>query len=519
MTTTLLVQLAMTQEGTSQPPRGFFDTPVSGAVITGSVAVTGWALDDIGVDRVEIWRDAVAGETTPLYEGPGPAHGKIYIATTVFVDGARPDVARAFPYTPMNSRGGWGYLMLTQGLWNQGNGAYTLYAFAVDVEGHATSLGSKTITADNAHAVKPFGALDVPAFGDTKSGTFFNMGWALTPKPNSKDARRCTIVNGNVFMAVDSGPLQTVSYGDARQDVAAAFPDFTNSSGAGGAFALDTTTLSNGMHQIGWYVVDDCGRADGIGSRFFSVLNGASAETGLGARDSGLAVPSTAASLDAAEPIAVRRDNGADQWVWPSATGTRIVTMQQDERVEVVLPASSSGTSYTGHQLMNGELKALPIGSSIDAATNTFAWHPAPGFLGRFDLVFDDGERSLPVSVVVGPPMRTVIDTPQAGATVRGSFLVAGWTLDLAAAAGSGVDTVHVWAYPAAGGDPIFLGVADIGGERPDVATTYGATFARSGYNLLVNGLPPGWYYFVVYPHRAATSSFEGAQVVSVAVQ
>jgi hypothetical protein len=35
---------------------------------------------------------------------------------------------------------------------------------------------------------------------------------------------------------------------------------------------VDTTGLTSGPHQIGWYVVDSCGRADGIGSRFFAVL-------------------------------------------------------------------------------------------------------------------------------------------------------------------------------------------------------------------------------------------------------
>ena len=38
-------------------------------------------------------------------------------------------------------------------------------------------------------------------------------------------------------------------------------------------FFLDTTTLSNGMHTIGWLVYDDLGRGEGLGSRFFWVQN------------------------------------------------------------------------------------------------------------------------------------------------------------------------------------------------------------------------------------------------------
>jgi hypothetical protein len=36
---------------------------------------------------------------------------------------------------------------------------------------------------------------------------------------------------------------------------------------------VDTTVLVNGMHSIEWGVVDNLGRANGIGSRFFWVLN------------------------------------------------------------------------------------------------------------------------------------------------------------------------------------------------------------------------------------------------------
>ena len=31
---------------------------------------------------------------------------------------------------------------------------------------------------------KPFGTVDIPAYGETRSGSFYSFGWALTPKPN-----------------------------------------------------------------------------------------------------------------------------------------------------------------------------------------------------------------------------------------------------------------------------------------------------------------------------------------------
>jgi hypothetical protein len=244
------------------------------ATIQGSIAVTGWALDDTEIDRVEIWRDVATGETTPPFSAPGhPANGKIFIANPLFVAGARPDVAAAYATYPNANRAGWGYLLLTWGLWNQGTGSFTLYAFAVDEQGNYALLGTKHVTSNNAQATKPFGGVDVPAYGDTKSAPFFNFGWALTPNPNTADGRSCQIIDGNVSVGIDSGPLSPVSYGDMRTDIAGAFPGFSNADRGGGHALIDTTTMSNGTHQIGWYVVDNCGRADGIGSRFFNVLN------------------------------------------------------------------------------------------------------------------------------------------------------------------------------------------------------------------------------------------------------
>jgi hypothetical protein len=248
-------------------PLGSFDTPAPGNA-EGSIAVTGWALDDIEVDRVEIWRDLVAGETTTPFNAPGhPGHGKVFIATALFVSGARPDVEAAYRTTPMANRAGWGYLMLTWGLPNQGNGPVTLYAFAFDKDGHGTILGSKAIIGRNNTATKPFGSIDVPAYGQTMTASFWNFGWALTP--NATPA--CTIVGGNVYMSIDSGTLTPVTYGGARTDIAQAFPGFSNGGSAGGAYYIDVASLANGSHSIGWYVVDNCGRAEGIGSRFFTV--------------------------------------------------------------------------------------------------------------------------------------------------------------------------------------------------------------------------------------------------------
>ena len=161
-------------------------------------------------------------------------------------------------------------------------------------------------------------------------------------------------------------------------------------------------------------------------------------------------------------------------------------------------------------------------GSSLDAAEGIFYWQPAAGFLGiynlEFSLVAQDLSPAVAVRIVVGPSMRMAIDAPAAGATVEQPFLVAGWALDLAATNGAGIDTVHVWAYPTTGGAPIFLGVAATSDPRPDVAAIYGPQFEGSSYHLVAKPLIPGTYDIVVYPRRAATGAFDGAQGVRVTV-
>jgi uncharacterized repeat protein (TIGR01451 family) len=347
-------------------PFGSFDTPIDNTAAAGAIAVTGWALDSVGIDNLttdtggnvlkhsglQIWRSPIAGE---------PQNTLIYIGDAVFVAGARPDVEAAYPSLPNSARAGWGYLILTNELPNGGNGTFVLHAIVTNVAGASLDLGSKTIVCNNAQSKLPFGTIDTPAQGATIAGTqYVNYGWALTPQPGSISADGHTLT---VF--IDGQPLPGHPvYNNYRGDIATLFPSYANSNGAIGYYALDTTQFSDGIHSISWLATDNNGQQQGLGSRFFYVQNGGAA-------------PANPPPPPSAGPVQ-----------------TRTIDMNELGRLELQLPHATGG-----RMIVQGEGRRLPPGSILDTKRGVFYWQPAPGFLGEYDLEFD----SVRVKVVVHP--------------------------------------------------------------------------------------------------------------------
>jgi hypothetical protein len=331
--------------------------------VRSSIPVTGWAIDNIGIESVKIYR-----ETTP-----GSSGNLIFIGDAVLVEGARPDIVAAYPDYPMNYKAGWGYMMLTHFLPNQGNGNFTLHAIASDKEGNETGLGGKTITCDNANAVKPFGAIDTPAQGGSAHGkAYVNFGWALTPQPNTIPVDGSTI---NVW--VDGVPLGHPVYNQHRADIVAVFPGYNNSSGAVGYYYLDTTTYENGIHTIQWTVADNAGNTDGIGSRYFSIQNTDENRT----RET-VNVNTSQVPLDSFQPVRVKKGyaDSKTQTVYPGDNGDIFIEIKELERLEIHFFDDENSTVSTA--------APLPIGSTLDTKQGIFYWQPGPGFMGEHRLVF-----------------------------------------------------------------------------------------------------------------------------------
>jgi hypothetical protein len=334
---------------------------------------------------------------------------------------------------------------------------------------------------------------------------------------------------------IDAVPVGNPTGWVSRSDLTSVFPSaqYAGVSSALAVFSFDSTTLANGMHSISWTVTDNMGNADGVGSRFFWVWNGFGAVTA--------AVESQAASVaenvrasTAIGRLAVRGRAGFDadaplRRLDAGQDGIAVINGEELDRFELQVGEPGAG-ALTAYLRTAAGLEALPIGSALDAAAGTFAWQPGPAFVGAYDVVFVQSGAGRKVSradvrIVVHPKGSTaapavVIDLPNASQVVDDAFTVAGWAADPRAAVGTGIDVVQAWAYPADGGDPVFVGDAAVGVTRPDVAAHFGDDrFRASGYGLTVQGLAPGRYMIAVFGRSTATHTYLPAATVNVTVR
>lgn len=117
------------------------------------------------------------------------------------------------------------------------------------------------------------------------------------------------------------------------------------------------------------------------------------------------------------------------------------------------------------------------------------------------------------------PMNRMFLDVPPPGSVQAQPFNLGGWALQESAVAGSGVEAIHVWAWPDTGAAPTFVGLAVLGAARPDVAALFGSRFSTAGFNLTVSGLAPGGYTIAAYVHSAVSSTFNDLRSVHISVQ
>jgi hypothetical protein len=570
------------------PPFGQVDTPVQNSSgVVGALGLTGWALDDTGVTDVKVYRNCVAFDNQSSCQDL-LGTSVVYIGDAAFLAGARPDVETAFQTYPQANRAGWGYLVLTNMLPHIGNaqttggqGPMTLFVIATDRDGNRTLLGRSSdpasgsfamptsVTMANDTIAKPFGTVDTPALGQTINGAFANFGWALTPDTNTASGDPDDILiptNGSTTTVfIDGLPTGLVIYNQCRgtvgnpvpagvfcdDDVANVFgnpmpqPTFTTRTAnvtrfrnldaeraAIGSYVIDTSALGNGLHTIAWSVTDSAGRTEGIGSRFFNVLNaGADPRSEAQLRAAPAMVRESADVLRSVIPVreGVWGRTGFDlrsPWVpmRADAGGSYTVRLPEMGRLELWLGAPVDA----GYVVANGTLRPLPIGASLSGAQ--FGWMPPVGYVGPYELVFVRGGERITLRVTVLPPptayegeaqVRMHLDQAQEcrALALQGCVSIDGWAFDPQAAIGSGIGAAHVWARSLIGGaSPVFVGEAELNVERPDVALAFGGAPADAGYRLTAS-LVPGTYEITVYVWNVRTSRWEDARNAVVTIR
>jgi hypothetical protein len=191
-------------------------------------------------------------------------------------------------------------------------------------------------------------------------------------------------------------------------------------------------------------------------------------------------------------------------WGFPLAGGAPRfigVATQGDSRPDV---AAIFGPQFvpSGFHL---SIKGLPVGPWLIAV---YGWVNAAQ---SFSVVGT-------VQVNVEPAGLLAIDAPTALSDVSSPFLLGGWAVDLAASEGTGVDTIHVWAFAADGSvPPQFVGVPQFL-DRPDVAAYLGDQYRHSGFNMMV-GLSPGTWDLYVFAHSLVSNAFDNTKIVRVTVR
>ncbi|WP_213370249.1 Ig-like domain-containing protein [Mesobacillus boroniphilus] len=195
-------------------PKASIDTPAINAVISGDTTVRGWALDGLGVSKLEILAD-----------------GKVMGQAQYGLE--RLDVLKAYPEYG-NTNSGYSYTLNTKLL---NNGTHTISLRLTNSEGTSADVKSVTVNVQN-EALPTKGSIDSPLNGTTIKDDTLVKGWILDG-----------IGVDRVEILVDGILKGKAEYGLSRTDVYNKYPEYKNAN-SGYQFLLNTRTLTAGQHKL-----------------------------------------------------------------------------------------------------------------------------------------------------------------------------------------------------------------------------------------------------------------------------
>ena len=223
---------------------GVVERPLEGQTVSGVVLVNGFAIDEANVSKVELFVD-------DAYQHDAN------------INIPRIDVIQAYP--------DWEGIQTKKPGFTTGflasrftSGAHTIHVMVTTSDGVSHMVGRRVIEIDNTINQPPFGAIDIPDLLPVHdaNGSFPVVGWATDADGIER-----------VDLIVDGLVTQSAVYGDPRPDVANAFPDLPAALFSGFIAHLDSTRLTDGIHQLAIRVTDQLGLTRTIGQRTVQVFN------------------------------------------------------------------------------------------------------------------------------------------------------------------------------------------------------------------------------------------------------
>jgi hypothetical protein len=439
-------------------PSVFVDTPTSGAMLSGTATVSGWAIDSIASVGT-----AIAGVQVKV---DGAVVGTATYGTP------RLDVCGAFPGRPGCPNVGFTYALDTTKL---APGAHTLSVVATDSDG-TPDAGTWTVAIQVAPAPPPPTIfIDTPVPNAVIGRTVTVSGWALD------NASVVGTAIGSVQVKVDGTVVGTATYGTPRPDVCAAFPGRPGCPNVGFTYQLNTSSLSAGMHTI-TAVATDTDTSPDVGS--YSVSVTVSAAT----------LPSVVIdSLPAGSNglVAVSGTVTVSGWALDNtlSVGTAIGSVQIQVDGAVVGNAAYGLARPDVCAAFPSRFGCPNVGFTyqLNTASLTAGTHTITATATDTDGTPDTGSFSVAVTVPSGAtPPSVSIDSPSAGATVSGAVTISGWAIDSIARIGTAISSVQVLV------DYQFVGNATYGVARPDVCTAFPSRIGcpNVGFSYQLNTAP-----------------------------
>lgn len=452
--------VSFTVANTNQQLIAGVDQPTSATPVSGSVTVSGWAVDF----------HLPVGNLNVLVDGT-PAYGT---AAFAFIGGYRPDICTTYQTALDCPNVGWSTLLDTTQL---ANGPHTISISAVSQFDPSTfnydsiTTSPVAFTVNNTAPVGPILNLDQPSSpSQTFSARAVISGWAVdTYQPVQK-----------ILISVDGTQIGVTQPSINRPDVCNVFPARPGCPVVGWSYDLDTTVLSNGVHTLSITAMTGLG-TEATNSVPFTVQN----------QNGPL---STIIAIDSPGPTTPALAGSVYFSGWAINQDTSIGKVATAIDGAPFLPAATGGIRTDVCHVFPDVQDCPNVGWSLPVDTTLFA-----NGVHRLDVTASI-QNSLPGNSQNGSassyftinnnlsssPFLIAIDTPTASTrSLFGTGNFSGWAIRQSPNAVSSV-TVSV--------DGAFFGTASYGGSRPDVCTAF--RNASPSYNVCPNG-QVGWSFAV----------------------